>query len=505
MLSTELCDRARLARDARFDGRFVTGVLTTGIYCRPICPVRPAKSSNVRFFASAAAAERAGFRPCLRCRPETAPGTPAWHGSGATVSRGLTLINGGFLDEHSLEELADVLGIGARHLTRLFMQHIGAPPGALGRTRRVQIAKQFLDETDMAMTEIAFVAGFSSIRRFNTVFKDTYGRPPSRCGRTARGRSVDGHPVTLQLAYRPPFNWALLATLLAAEATPGVEAVSDDEYRRTIACDQATGWLSVRPVPGQNRLRLSLQLPEYAQLRHIIERVRTMFDLRANPVQIGSHLGRHLQLASMVRQAQGLRLPGAWDGFEVAVRLLVARDVGQASASRVMGRLAATYGRPLAMPGDKHLTTLFPTVAALLQAPLTGLGLSHLAAGRIHRLSQAVISGAIRFDPTVAVDDLIGSLTREAALDQPLAHWVAMRTLGEPDTTPFGAPSIPATTVSPWTDSTAQDAWRPWRSYAAVLLALPLAPIFGRNLCGSSAGMHSLRATSQTWGLKADT
>jgi AraC family transcriptional regulator of adaptative response/methylated-DNA-[protein]-cysteine methyltransferase len=172
MLSTELCDRARLARDARFDGRFVTGVLTTGIYCRPICPVRPAKSSNVRFFASAAAAERAGFRPCLRCRPETAPGTPAWHGSGATVSRGLTLINGGFLDEHSVEELADVLGIGARHLTRLFMQHIGAPPGVLGRTRRVQIAKQLLDETDMAMTEIAFVAGFSSIRRFNTVFTD---------------------------------------------------------------------------------------------------------------------------------------------------------------------------------------------------------------------------------------------------------------------------------------------------------------------------------------------
>jgi len=178
MLNTELCDRARLARDARFDGRFVTGVLTTGIYCRPICPVKPAKSTNVRFFASAAAAERAGFRPCLRCRPETAPGTPAWHGSGATISRGLTLINGGFLDEHSVEELADVLGIGLRHLTRLFMQHIGAPPGVLGRTRRVQIAKQLLDETDMAMTEIAFVAGFSSIRRFNAVFKDTYGRPP---------------------------------------------------------------------------------------------------------------------------------------------------------------------------------------------------------------------------------------------------------------------------------------------------------------------------------------
>src|SRR6266540_7425389 len=192
MLNAEICDRARLARDARFDGRFVTGVLTTRIYCRPICPVKPAKSTHICFFPSAAAAERAGFRPCLRCRPETAPGTPAWHGSGATVSRGLTLINAGFLDTHSVEDLADVLGIGARNLTRLFMQHLGAPPHMLARTRRVQLAKKLLDETDMAITEIAFVAGFSSIRRFNTVFKDTYGRPPSHFKRTSYGRSLNG-------------------------------------------------------------------------------------------------------------------------------------------------------------------------------------------------------------------------------------------------------------------------------------------------------------------------
>jgi AraC family transcriptional regulator, regulatory protein of adaptative response / DNA-3-methyladenine glycosylase II len=480
MLNAELCDRARLARDARFDGRFVTGVLTTGIYCRPICPIRPAKSTNVRFFASAAAAERAGFRPCLRCRPETAPGTPAWHGSGATVSRGLTLINVGFLDEHSVEDLADVLGIGARHLTRLFMQHFGAPPRTLARTRRMQIAKQLIDETDMAITEIAFVAGFSSIRRFNAVFKDTYGRPPSRCLRPGRGRSVDGRPVTLQLTYRPPFNWTLLAALLAAESTPGVEAVSNDEYRRTIACDQGAGWFSVRPLAGQNLLRLSLQLPEYVRLKHIIERVRTMFDLHANPVQIGCHLERHPQLAPMVRHAPGLRLPGAWDGLEVAVRVLVAHDVGHTSATAVMGRLAAAYGQALVVAEHRCLTRLFPTTAALMRASLTGLGLSRLAAGRIRQLAQAVERGAIRFDPSVAVDELIRSLTREAALDEASAHWVAMRALGEPDMTPFGAPSVPAVTVSPWLDATVQDAWRPWRSYAAILLALP-SPLLG---CG---------------------
>lgn len=476
MLSAELCDRARLARDARFDGRFVTGVLTTKIYCRPICPVKPAKSTHVRFFASAAAAEQAGFRPCLRCRPETAPGTPAWHGSSTTVSRGLTLIHTGFLDEHSVADLADVLGIGARHLTRLFMQHLGASPHMLARTRRVQIAKQLLDETDMAITEIAFAAGFSSIRRFNAAFKGTYGRSPSQCTRGGRARSGNGHPVTLALAYRPPFNWVLLTKLLAAEATPGVEAVRHNEYCRTIACDHVTGWFSVRPVAGQNLLHLSLRLSAYVRLKHIIERVRTICDLHANPVQIREHLGQHPQLAPLVRHAPGLRLPGAWDGFEVAVRALVAGDVGRANATVVMGRLAAAYGQPCSAGEDQHLTALFPTAAALLRAPLTGLGLSHTAAARLRRLAQAVICGAIRFDRTITAEALIDSLTREAALDEASAHWVALRTLGEPDAVPFGAPLLPDITALPWLDATMQDVWRPWRSYAAVLLALAYAP-----------------------------
>jgi AraC family transcriptional regulator of adaptative response / DNA-3-methyladenine glycosylase II len=395
-----------------------------------------------------------------------------WHGSGATVSRGLTLINAGFLDEHSVEDLAAVLGMGARHLTRLFMSHLGAPPGSLARTRRVQLAKKLLDETDLAITEIAFVAGFSSIRRFNTLFKDTYGCPPSSFKRAGRGRSLNGRTVTMQLAYRPPFHWALLATLLAAEATPGVEAVSDDSYRRTIAIDRATGWLSVQPVPGQNLLRLCLELPDYAQLKHIIERVRTMFDLSAHPVQIGGHLGGHPRMAALVRQAKGLRLPGTWDGFEAAVRVLVAHDAGHARATAVMGRLAAAYGQPLVLAGGHNLTTLFPTAASLTRASLAGLGLSALAAGRIHRLAQSVACGSIRFDPTVAFDELIGSLSREADLDLPSAHWVAMRTLGEPDANPFGAPAVPIATLQPWLDATAQETWRPWRSYAAVLLAL---------------------------------
>jgi AraC family transcriptional regulator of adaptative response / DNA-3-methyladenine glycosylase II len=475
MLNAEMCDRARLARDARFDGRFVTGVRTTRIYCRPICPVQPAHSTHVCFFPSAAAAERAGFRPCLRCRPETAPGMPVQHGSGATVSRALTLIQAGFLDEHTVEALAAMLGMGARHLTRLFMQHLGAPPSLLARTRRVQIAKKLLDETDLAITEIAFVAGFSSIRRFNAVFKDTYGRPPSHVKRTRHGASLNGRTVTLQLAYRPPLHWARLAALLAAEATPGVEAVCDGAYCRTIAMDQAAGWLRVRPVRGRHLLHLALQLPDYAPLKLVMERVRTMFDLSANPEQIGRHLRRHPQLAPAMRRVPGLRLPGAWDGFEVAVRVLVARDVGHGSTATVMGTLAATYGQPLAAAADHGVTTLFPTAAALMQAPLANLGLSCRATDGIQRLAHAVVRGALKFDSRVAFDEVVSGLTHEADLDLASAHWVALRALGEPDANPFGAASAVAPAAPPWLDATVQEALRPWRSYVAVLLALPCA------------------------------
>jgi 3-methyladenine DNA glycosylase/8-oxoguanine DNA glycosylase len=314
------------------------------------------------------------------------------------------LINAGFLDEHSVEDLATMLGMGARHLTRLFMRHLGAPPGSLARTRRVQLAKKLLDETDLSVTEIAFVAGFSSIRRFNSVFKDTYGRSP---------------------------------------------------------------------FPGQHLLRLSLQLPDYARLKHIMEHVRTMFDLSANPGEIGRHLGRHPELAPVVQRAPGLRLPGAWDAFEVAVRVLVARDVGRAGTAAVMGTLAATYGQPLAASADHGVTTLFPAAASLMPASLANLGLSRRAAHGIQRLAHAVVRGDLRFDPRVSFDALVSSLTREAELDLASAHWVALRALGEPDANPFGAASALAPAAPPWLDATAQEALRPRRSYAAVLLALP--------------------------------
>jgi 3-methyladenine DNA glycosylase/8-oxoguanine DNA glycosylase len=277
--------------------------------------------------------------------------------------------------------------------------------------------------------------------------------------------------MTLQLAYRPPFNWPLLAEILADEATPGVEAVCEREYSRTIAIGQAAGWFSVSPVLDRNLLCLSVQLRDYASLKHIIERVRGMFDLNANPGQIGRQLEAHPRLASMARQATGLRLVGAWDGFEVAIRVIVACDVGRDRTSTVMSKLAATYGQPFVSSGAPHLTTLFPPAASLMQASMAGLGLSRSAENRIKTLAKAVVYGHLRFDPISTFDELVGGLTRIANFDQPAAHWIAMRTLGEPDANPFGAPSLPTTLVPKWLDTTVQEAFRPWRSYAAMLLA----------------------------------
>jgi len=337
MLDREICDRARVARDSRFDGRFVSGVLTTRIYCRPVCPVRPARSANVIFFPTAAAAETAGFRPCLRCRPEAAPGSAALRGTAATVSRALRLIDQGALDGGRVGDLAAALGVGARHLTRLFLEHVGAPPTAAARTRRVQLAKMLLSESRLPMTEVAFAAGFRSVRRFNAVFHQTYRRPPSSI-RRADPDAIDGGGLTLRLAYCPPLGWAGTARRLAAECTPGVEDIGPGGYRRTVAIDGRAGWLSVRPVAGLSQVELRLQLPDYQPLRAVIERVSRLLDLGADPEAIAGQLAADGSLGMLRSRLRAVRLPGAWDGFEVAVHRVLRRHVGAAGARDAAGR-----------------------------------------------------------------------------------------------------------------------------------------------------------------------
>ena len=456
MLDRDVCDRARIARDARFDGRFVSGVLTTRIYCRPVCPVRPARSVNVIFFPTAAAAETAGFRPCLRCRPEAAPGSAAWRGTAATVSRALRLIDQGALDEGRVGDLAASLGVGARHLTRLFLEHVGAPPTAAARTRRVQLAKTLLSDSRLPMTEVAFAAGFRSIRRFNAVFRQTYRRPPSSIRRVDPA-AIDGGALTLRLAYCPPLGWAGTARRLAAECTPGVEEIGPAGYRRTVAIDGRAGWLSVRPVAGLSQVELQLGLPDYQPLRAVIERVSRLLDLSADPEAIAHQLAGDGGLGPLRSQLRAVRLPGAWDGFEVAVHRVLRRHVGAAGARDAVGRLARALGRPLAACPPAGPDRLFPEPEALAAAGPRVLGLSAAAARDLRRLGEATAWGAIHFQ-TATFDELVVQLEREARFDRVTAHWIAMRSLAEPDAV-LGGLEGPAAV---------SERWRPWRSYVAI-------------------------------------
>jgi len=311
--------RAFQTRDARFDGRVFVGVTSTGIYCRPICPARTPRFENCRFFASAAAAQEAGFRPCLRCRPEIAPDLAFWRGSANTVSRALALITEGALDEDEagVEALAERLGVGGRQLRRLFKQHLGASPIAVAQTRRVLFAKQLLHDTRLSMAEVAMSAGFGSVRRFNETFRDLFDRPPSALRRHRKGQgaaadtSRDG--VTLRLAYRPPYDWPGMLAALAARATPEREWIEDDVWHRRIELEGAEGTVAVAHLPARHSVAVTIRFPSVKALPAIVARIRRVFDLGADITTIGSHLARDPKLASLVARRPGLRAPGDWE------------------------------------------------------------------------------------------------------------------------------------------------------------------------------------------------
>jgi AraC family transcriptional regulator, regulatory protein of adaptative response / DNA-3-methyladenine glycosylase II len=313
------CYRAICLRDARFDGRFFTGVKTTGIYCRPICPARTPRPENVTFFPTAAAAQEAGFRPCLRCRPETAPDLGAWRGTSNTVSRALALIELGALDEAPIDTLAGRLGVGERQLRRLFRQHLGAAPVAVAQTRRVLLAKQLIHETRLPMTEVAFAAGFGSVRRFNETFLALFGRAPGNLRRASNlDISAGRHgEIGLLLRFHPPYDWPAMLAFLRQRAIPGIEHVTGGVYARSVQLDGVQGTVAVQCADG-NALRATVRFPKLSALPSIIARLRRVFDLAADPIAIAAHLAKDPALAPLVTARPGLRVPGTWDGFELA-------------------------------------------------------------------------------------------------------------------------------------------------------------------------------------------
>ena len=479
-LDPKVCERAMLSGDARFDGRFFIGVLTTRIYCRPICPARMPKKENVVFLPSAAAAGRAGFRPCLRCRPESSPGTPAWLGTSATVCRALRLIDSGALDERSVEDLARRLGIGARHLSRLFRRHLGASPKAVDQTRRLHFAKKLIDETELSMAEVAFSSGFGSVRRFNDVFRQSYRRSPSELRHATRGRevaaAVDG--ITLRLGFRPPYDWKSLVAFLSPRATPGVEAVAEDSYCRTIELGGRSGRFEVRPAPGENCLKLRVEFPSSKVLLRIVERVRRTFDLDADPAQISELLGSDPRLGRLARAHPGIRVPGAWDGFELGVRAILGQQVTVKGATTLAARLVRRFGGRLGSAGSNggRPELIFPKAPELSRADLTGIGLPRARAMAIRKFAAAVCRGEIRFELPLEREQFLAQLTAIPGIGEWTAEYVAMRALGDPDAFPATDLGLLRSVgdgrnkMTPAKLRDLSEAWRPWRAYAAMIL-----------------------------------
>jgi len=474
VLDEDRCYRALRARDARFDGRFFVAVRTTGIYCRPICPARPAKRENVRFFTNPAAAEEEGFRPCRRCRPETAPGSPAWVGTPATVVRGLRLITDGALDESDVLTLAARLGVGDRHLRRLFLRHLGAPPLAVARTRRAHFARRLIDETRLPMTEVAFAAGFRSLRQFNAVLRSTFGAPPSLLRSGVRAPQTKAEALSLRLAVRPPFDPDLVLGFLAPRAMPGVEEVTGDRYRRLLRLADGPAVLEIEVGPGAPAVVLRVSRAVGTGLMAVVQGARRLFDLDADGAAVHAHLRRDRGLARLLPAPGALRLPGTLVPFELAVRAVVGQQVSVAAARTLAGRLVAAFGERVSEEGP--LTHLFPSPERLAEADLGGIGLTAARAATLKALARAVADDTIRLDTGAPLEDTRAALLEVPGIGPWTAEYVALRALGDPDAFPASDLGLRQALAEGGSPLSAADlarraeAWRPWRGYAAVSL-----------------------------------
>lgn len=496
MLDRDICYRALLGRDARFDGRFFVAVSTTKIYCRPICPARFPKLENCTFYCTAAEAQQAGYRPCLRCRPEVAPHHAAWRGTGAVVERAMTLIDAGTLDTASVDQLAERLGLGGRQLRRLFVQHLGVSPLAIAQARRVHMAKQLITETELSLADIALASGFGSVRRFNHCFQALYGRPPtwlrrhykSLPGGNALPSLDDAYQgtISLLLPYRSPYDWQSVVNFFAQRALDGVEFVREHIYARTVAVSPASGFVQVQPAPGRHRelaLQATISLNNWVALPQVVRKLKDMFDLHADPQVINHHLAQGPVLRQSVLTQPGLRVPGGWDGFEVGVRVILSQQVSVPGGRQLGCRLIELFGGALPshrdLPGNMStLRRLFPTPECIANADLTILGVARTKARAINALARAALADVLLFSPLLSLEESVARLKQISGIGDWTAHTIAMHALRHPDAFPVSAAAMQAATDK----QTGQepngarlhalaDTWRPWRAYAAQHLS----------------------------------
>ena len=475
-LDRESCYRALAARDARFDGVFFTGVKTTGIYCRPVCAVKTPRESSCLFFGTAAAAEAAGFRPCLRCRPELAPYALQENLAHAVWQR----IAAGALNDGDVERLAGEVGLSSRQLRRVLLQQFGVTPVELAQTQRLLFAKKLLQETRMPMADVAFAAGFGSVRRFNALFVQRYGLAPTDI-RRAQAREDDGgrDALVLRLAYRPPYQWEHLLRYLSGRAIAGVEAVQEGAYLRSVRLGGVEGWLRVTHAAQRQQLALEVSASLATQLMPLLARVRNQFDLDANPAVIEAQLKRDALLAARIEAMPGLRVPGAFDPFELAVRAVLGQQVSVAGATTLSGRLVQRFGMEAETPLS-GVTHHFPAAERLATAAvndIAAIGLPGKRAETIRNLARFAADGGMQHPPGLALADAVARLKTVPGIGDWTAHYIALRALRYPDAFPAGdlglqksAAGADGGRLTERQLAARAEAWSPWRGYAALAL-----------------------------------
>jgi AraC family transcriptional regulator, regulatory protein of adaptative response / DNA-3-methyladenine glycosylase II len=451
-----------------------SAVVTTGIYCRPGCSAQP-RAENVRAYLFPAAAEADGYRACLRCRPYRAPLLAAWVAGPELVCRAVGMILDGALDGATEADLGARLGVSARHLRRLFMTHLGVTPGGLARSARTHFARRLLDDTDLTILEIAFAAGFGSVRQLNRACRDVFRMPPRelRARRRVSDRLAADGGLLLRLPYKGPLDWQRMLEYFAARAIPGVEDVSESVYRRTIVDGGDPGVLELLPG-GDDHLLLRAHLPHWRELIHIVERARRIASLDLDPEEPERHLRDDPIIGPLLRARPGVRAPGTWDPFETGVRAIIGQQVTIAAANTIAGRLVRRLGEPIAGLADLGLTHAFPSPGALAAADLSGLGIPRAREQAIRSFAQAVAEDAIRLDRSVSLERLVSSITAIDGLGPWTAHYLALR-LGERDaypTTDLGLRRALGRHVdrSVKAPDELAERWRPWRALAATHL-----------------------------------
>ncbi|APR81474.1 ADA regulatory protein [Minicystis rosea] len=473
MMDGDTCYRALCARDERFDGLFFVAVRTTGIYCRPVCRARTPGRARCVFYRHAAEAERDGFRACFRCRPELSPGGAPDDAIPRLVRAALARIEGGFLDEGSVDDLGRALGVTGRHLRRALEAELGLTPVALAQSRRLGLAKQLLQDTSLSLTEIAYASGFSSVRRFNALFAERFGRAPSALRRAA-GEATPGGAITLRLDYRPPLDWRALLSFLGDRAIAGVERIEEDAYLRAVRIGDRTGWARVTAAPDRHALFAEIAPSLTGAIGPLLGRLRALFDLDAHPRPIAEALGRDPLLAPLVARRPGLRVPGAFDGFESAVRAILGQQVSVRAATTLSGRMAERFGAALPdpIPGITHV---FPSAEVLAEVPLDAIAKIGLPAARaeaIRTLARAVAEGTVRLSPGDDPATTEASLLALPGIGAWTAQYLGMRVLRWPDAFPAADLGIrKALGVSTARAAEARAAsFRPWRAYAVLHL-----------------------------------